>query len=89
MVALPGRVGAKWFGSGELSTATALGLFGQQVGASLAFLLPPLVVKFHRVPTNHQLMDKAAVGADLSLMFRCVACLTTVNLALMVMCTTI
>ena len=35
---------AIWFGSSELSMATALGVFGNQLGVGLGFLVPPLLV---------------------------------------------
>ncbi|KAL6268571.1 hypothetical protein P5V15_001706 [Pogonomyrmex californicus] len=44
---LPGRVAAQWFPSTELSTATSLGIFGNQLGVALGFLLPPIIVKNH------------------------------------------
>lgn len=47
MLPMPGRIAAKWFGSAELSTATSIGVFGTQLGISVSFLLPPMLVRNH------------------------------------------
>ncbi|XP_024889806.1 feline leukemia virus subgroup C receptor-related protein 2-like [Temnothorax curvispinosus] len=55
---LPGRIAAQWFPATELSTATSLGVFGNQLGIALGFLLGPIIVK------NHESLDD--IGNDLS-----------------------
>ncbi|XP_013389953.1 feline leukemia virus subgroup C receptor-related protein 1 [Lingula anatina] len=60
VLGIPPRLAAVWFGPNEVSTATALGVFGNQVGGALGFLLPPVIVK------NHDDLD--LVGQDLSVM---------------------
>ncbi|KAL5010756.1 hypothetical protein ScPMuIL_013061 [Solemya velum] len=44
ILGLPARLAAVWFGPNEVSTATAIGVFGNQVGVAVGFLLPPLLV---------------------------------------------
>ena len=78
MLPLPGRLAAKWFGSDELSTATSLGLFGPQLGVSVSFLLPPIVVK------NHVNVDD--IGPDLANMYWWVAAGSFANLILLAIC---
>ncbi|XP_078452367.1 choline/ethanolamine transporter flvcr2a-like [Lampetra planeri] len=46
IIGMPSRVAAVWFGPQEVSTACALGVFGNQVGIALGFLLPPLIVPY-------------------------------------------
>ncbi|VDN54042.1 unnamed protein product [Dracunculus medinensis] len=44
ILGIPPRLAAVWFGSKEISTACAAGVFGNQFGIAIGFLLPPLVV---------------------------------------------
>ncbi|XP_063227851.1 uncharacterized MFS-type transporter C09D4.1-like isoform X1 [Bacillus rossius redtenbacheri] len=53
----PAAVAAAWFGPGQVSTATALGVFGIQVGAAVGFVIPPVAVQ------NHE--DADDIGSDL------------------------
>lgn len=78
MLPLPGRVGAKWFGSDEISTATSVGIFGSQLGISASFLLGPVIVK------NHD--NKDDIGSDLSVLFWSFAIAATINLILCTLC---
>ncbi|KYN30097.1 PREDICTED: feline leukemia virus subgroup C receptor-related protein 2-like [Trachymyrmex cornetzi] len=73
---LPGRLAAQWFPSTQLSTATSLGIFGNQVGIALGFLLGPVIVK------NHDNLDD--IGKDLSRLCWIVAIIGTIVLALVV-----
>lgn len=41
---LPPRLAAVWFGEREVSTATSIGVFGNQLGVCFGFFLPPLIV---------------------------------------------
>ncbi|KAJ8668359.1 hypothetical protein QAD02_010022 [Eretmocerus hayati] len=61
MLLTPGQVSAAWFGVDELSTATSLGVFGNQLGVAIWFLLPPVMVK------NHD--NIIGIGHELSEMF--------------------
>ncbi|XP_071647030.1 choline/ethanolamine transporter flvcr2a-like [Temnothorax longispinosus] len=71
---LPGRIAAQWFPATELSTATSLGIFGNQLGVSLGFLLGPVIVK------NHKNLDD--IGKDLSRLCWIVAVVATIAFAL-------
>ncbi|XP_066272055.1 heme transporter FLVCR1-like [Branchiostoma lanceolatum] len=44
ILGMPARVAAVWFGPREVSTATSIGVFGNQVGVALGFLIPPVLV---------------------------------------------
>ncbi|XP_066999142.2 heme transporter FLVCR2 [Anabrus simplex] len=65
MLQLPPEVASVWFGSDQVSTACSLGVFGNQAGLALSFLLIPIAVR------NHP--DMADVGSDLARMSYVVA----------------
>ncbi|BFZ12642.1 hypothetical protein BsWGS_15681 [Bradybaena similaris] len=44
VLGIPARLAAVWFGSNEVSTATSLGVFGNQMGVAIGFGLPPEIV---------------------------------------------
>lgn len=44
VLGIPARLAAVWFGPDEVSTATSIGVFGNQVGVAVGFLLPPILV---------------------------------------------
>lgn len=44
ILGMPSKLAATWFGKKEVSTACALGVFGNNVGIALGFLLPPIIV---------------------------------------------
>lgn len=75
---LPGRLAAQWFPSTELSTATSLGIFGNQLGVSLGFLLGPIIVK------NHDSLDD--IGKDLSHLCWIVAIVSTGVFIMVLVC---
>ncbi|XP_041352413.1 feline leukemia virus subgroup C receptor-related protein 2-like [Gigantopelta aegis] len=75
VVSIPPRLAAVWFGPKEVSTATSIGVFGNQVGVAIGFLLPPLLVP------NSQHLD--VVSGGLSVMFYGGAVVCTVILLLM------
>uniref|UniRef100_A0A336KTF1 Choline/ethanolamine transporter FLVCR1 n=1 Tax=Culicoides sonorensis TaxID=179676 RepID=A0A336KTF1_CULSO len=76
ILSLPARVAAVWFGPNQVSSACSIGVFGNQLGVALGFLLPPMLVK------NHD--DLELVGADLQFMFYLIAGFTSVLLVLMI-----
>jgi FLVCR family feline leukemia virus subgroup C receptor-related protein len=41
---VPARLSSLWFGPSEISTATSIGVFGNQLGTALGFLIPPSVI---------------------------------------------
>lgn len=76
ILTLPGRLAAQWFAADELSTATSLSIFGNQMGIALSFLITPIIVK------NHEDLDD--IGAGLSHLFWGVAIILTVVFILIV-----
>ncbi|XP_063241355.1 heme transporter FLVCR2-like isoform X2 [Bacillus rossius redtenbacheri] len=54
----PARLAAVWFPAPQLSTACAIGVLGNEVGAAFGFLLSPLLVRPHDHPED--------IGRDLS-----------------------
>ncbi|KAH3738409.1 feline leukemia virus subgroup C receptor-related protein 2-like [Dreissena polymorpha] len=69
IVGIPAHLAATWFGPDQVSTATAFGVFGNQVGCAAGFLLPPLLV-----PNSD---DRDVIENDLGKMFYIWAGLTT------------
>ena len=61
VLGIPTRLSAVWFGPNEVATATSIGVFGNQMGAAVGFLLPPILVPIHD--------DIEHLTQDLSLMF--------------------
>jgi len=41
---LPPKIAAIWFPSSEISTATSIGVFGNQLGVALGFFIPPKII---------------------------------------------
>ena len=52
IVSLPARVASLWFPSDEISTATSIGVFGNQLGVALSFMIPTYIVTGPIVKTN-------------------------------------
>ncbi|KAL5287119.1 hypothetical protein ACFFRR_008205 [Megaselia abdita] len=77
ILSLPARVAAVWFGPDQVSSACSVGVFGNQLGIAVGFVLPPMLVG------NHEDLD--LIGSDLKLMFYLVAGLTSVLVVLMVL----
>ncbi|XP_064627340.1 heme transporter FLVCR2-like isoform X2 [Lineus longissimus] len=77
ILGIPARLAAVWFGPNEVSTATAIGVFGNQVGVALGFLIPPNMIPFSR--------DYDEVGHNMSIMFYATAGVTTA-LFILVLC---
>ncbi|KAK7873086.1 hypothetical protein R5R35_000367 [Gryllus longicercus] len=44
LLGVPARLAAVWFPSTELASATAVGVFGNQLGIAVGFLVPPFLV---------------------------------------------
>ncbi|XP_029633167.1 feline leukemia virus subgroup C receptor-related protein 2 isoform X2 [Octopus sinensis] len=72
---VPPRLAAVWFGPNEVSTATSIGVFGNQVGVAIGFLVPPVII------TESGVVEE--IGQDLSHMFYGTAGVTT---ALFLLC---
>lgn len=74
ILGVPARLAAVWFGSRQVSTACALGVFGNQVGVALGFLIPPAVVR------NHDSIED--IGRDLKKLYYGTAIGPTIMLCL-------
>uniref|UniRef100_A0A4W6DXF0 Choline/ethanolamine transporter FLVCR1 n=1 Tax=Lates calcarifer TaxID=8187 RepID=A0A4W6DXF0_LATCA len=44
ILGMPSRIASVWFGSDEVSTACSIGVFGNQLGIAIGFLVPPILV---------------------------------------------
>ena len=44
LMGVPPRLAAVWFPADEVSTATAIGVFGNQLGVAFGFIIPPLII---------------------------------------------
>ncbi|CAI4221053.1 unnamed protein product [Auanema sp. JU1783] len=73
---IPPRLAAVWFGPDEVSTACAAGVFGNQLGIAVGFVLPPLLV--HNGTTN-------AVAWDLNVLFLSSAVVNTLIFVLIIL----
>ncbi|RLU24566.1 hypothetical protein DMN91_002655 [Ooceraea biroi] len=74
---IPGRLAAQWFPANQLSTATSLGIFGNELGIALGFFLTPIIVK------NHENLDD--IGNDLLYLCWAIAIVTTIGFVLVLM----
>ncbi|XP_075217030.1 histamine transporter isoform X2 [Lycorma delicatula] len=72
ILSVPARLAAVWFGSDQVSSACSIGVFGNQLGVAIGFVLPPMMV-----PNSENL---STIGADLSLMYYSIAIFTSVLL---------
>lgn len=43
-LSVPARLSALWFGPSEIATATSIGVFANQLGSAIGFLVPPNIV---------------------------------------------
>lgn len=76
ILSLPARLAAVWFGTDQVSSACSVGVFGNQLGIAVGFVVPPMLV------LNHDDLD--LVGSDLKFMFYLVAGLSTTLLLLVI-----
>ncbi|KAM7367944.1 hypothetical protein PAMP_014209 [Pampus punctatissimus] len=44
ILGMPSKIASVWFGSDEVSTACSIGVFGNQLGIAIGFLVPPILV---------------------------------------------
>ncbi|XP_074548512.1 choline/ethanolamine transporter flvcr2a isoform X3 [Halichoeres trimaculatus] len=44
ILGMPSRLASEWFGVDEVSTACSIGVFGNQMGIAIGFLVPPILV---------------------------------------------
>nr|XP_023015485.1 uncharacterized MFS-type transporter C09D4.1-like [Leptinotarsa decemlineata]XP_023015486.1 uncharacterized MFS-type transporter C09D4.1-like [Leptinotarsa decemlineata] len=45
ILSVPARVAAVWFGPTQVSSACSIGVFGNQLGIAIGFLVPPIIVR--------------------------------------------
>ncbi|KAL8599889.1 hypothetical protein ACOMHN_016234 [Nucella lapillus] len=69
VLGIPARLAAVWFGPNEVSTATSLGVFGNQMGIAVGFLTPPAIVRY--------VSSLEDIGTNLRNMFFGTAAVTT------------
>ena len=79
MLGIPSELAATWFPQNQISLACAIGVFGNQMGVALGFLLPPIIVRRHK-----NILDSTLVGSDLFTLFISLAVITTIVLILIV-----
>jgi len=73
ILGIPAQLAATWFPPTQMSTATSIGVFGNQLGIALGFVLPAVVVQDQEDPSQYGL-----IGGDLFRMFLSVAIFTSV-----------
>ncbi|XP_027027858.2 feline leukemia virus subgroup C receptor-related protein 2 [Tachysurus fulvidraco] len=76
ILGMPSHIAAVWFGPEEVSTACSIGVFGNQLGIAIGFLVPPVLVP------NVDDMDELAY--HISIMFYITAGVATVIFILVV-----
>uniref|UniRef100_A0A915B322 Choline/ethanolamine transporter FLVCR1 n=1 Tax=Parascaris univalens TaxID=6257 RepID=A0A915B322_PARUN len=75
ILGIPPRLAAVWFGPEQVSTACAAGVFGNQLGIAIGFVVPPLLV---------HMGETEAIAADLKLLFLISAVTNSVILVLII-----
>uniref|UniRef100_UPI0035900140 heme transporter FLVCR2-like isoform X2 n=1 Tax=Myxine glutinosa TaxID=7769 RepID=UPI0035900140 len=77
ILSMPPLIAAVWFGPTEVSTACAIGVFGNQIGTAFGFLVPPLIV-----PNES---NDGHLAWDIRLLLYGIAAFNTVNLILIIL----
>nr|CAD7399928.1 unnamed protein product [Timema cristinae] len=77
ILSVPPKLAAVWFPADKVSSACSIGVFGNQLGIAVGFLLSPLMVKNHP-----ELKD---IGSDLAVMYYGMAGITTLCLFLVLL----
>ncbi|PSN45866.1 Feline leukemia virus subgroup C receptor-related protein 2 [Blattella germanica] len=78
ILGVPARLAAVWFPSRQVSTACSLGVFGNQLGVALGFLIPPIVVK------NEEKLED--IGKQLMVLYYILGSVSTAAFLLVVFC---
>ncbi|XP_056333711.1 feline leukemia virus subgroup C receptor-related protein 2 [Danio aesculapii] len=76
ILGMPSQVASVWFGSDEVSTACAIGVFGNQLGIAIGFLVPPVLVP--------NVEDMGELAEHISIMFYITAAVATLIFLLVV-----
>ncbi|KAM8921317.1 choline/ethanolamine transporter FLVCR2 [Pelodytes ibericus] len=61
ILGMPSHIASVWFSPSEVSTACSIGVFGNQLGIAIGFLLPPVLIP--------NIEDKALLSHHISVMF--------------------
>ncbi|CAG9827248.1 unnamed protein product [Diabrotica balteata] len=77
ILSVPARLAAVWFGPSQVSSACSIGVFGNQLGVALGFLLPPIFV------SSDSTIDQ--MTHDFYVMFISVGAFTTVLLLIIIL----
>lgn len=80
ILGIPAQLAATWFPPSQMSSATAIGVFGNQLGIALGFVLPAIVVQDQALEANY-----GHIGDDLYKMFLAVAVCTSVLLVVIIL----
>lgn len=97
ILGIPARLAAVWFGPNEVSTATAIGVFGNQIGVAMGFLIPPIILSYNS-DENYQIEDNnnlnttegqysqnvEFIGERIKIMLYSGACVTTILFILVI-----
>ncbi|CAH2328951.1 feline leukemia virus subgroup C receptor-related 2 isoform X1 [Pelobates cultripes] len=76
ILGMPSRIASVWFSTSEVSTACSIGVFGNQLGVALGFLLPPVLIP--------NIEDKALLSHHISVMFFGTAAIASVLFILVI-----
>lgn len=76
ILGMPSRIASVWFSSREVSTACSIGVFGNQLGVAVGFLLPPVLVP--------NIEDKEQLSYHISTMFYGTAAVASLLFALVI-----
>ncbi|KAM6961233.1 choline/ethanolamine transporter flvcr2a [Aplochiton taeniatus] len=76
ILGMPSQIASVWFGSDEVSTACSIGVFGNQLGIAMGFLVPPILVP--------NVDDTQELAFNISIMFYITAGLATALFILVV-----
>ncbi|CAL4069882.1 unnamed protein product, partial [Meganyctiphanes norvegica] len=71
VLGIPAPLAAVWFGPDQVSTACALGVFGNQLGIAIGFLVPPAIVHTSTVESGLRTMFYS-VAAICATIFVCI-----------------
>ncbi|KAK3930579.1 Feline leukemia virus subgroup C receptor-related protein 2 [Frankliniella fusca] len=83
VLSVPPRLAAVWFGDHEVSTATAIGVIGNQLGNALGFAVPSVLVRAPPGAAGGGSLDD--IGDDLAVVGYIVAGVCTASLLLVVL----
>lgn len=79
IISIPPLLAAVWFPDHQVSTATGIGVFGNQLGIALGFIVPPMLVSNSQAP-------KQVLGAELNSLALGVAGLSSLVFIVAIIC---